>query len=650
MNANTPIVLTEHPNERRRRIAELVVLAQDLALREKNILALLDDEDYGVRRETAHAIHDLLAFDDAIPILLRGLSTGGVAQRTAIMDVFVRFGDRSVATLTRLLRDEGEGIRRLVVDALGLIATPSVTAPLECALRDAHSSVAAAAIEALARTTTRAHMRTIALSSLDESAHPFTALSALLACERLSIAIPVDVTLRWSTEPMTASVAMRMLGRAGAREPILAGLATSHGAMLRAALAGVAELLVVDPIPTRAALRARRLPVDEVASLVPTLERPALLGAVVLGAMSERMDIIEGALVRADVERSWSELERVMACFGGTSLGARLDDAAKAHEVAQTPAIKERLRALSQAVPAAVRRETRDATTRKVALSGSAFARLAALCRERAGLLIEESGHTRTEARLEPRVTALGLSSYDDYVALLDDPAHDDEWARALSLVTIHETYFFREPHQLDAFRRDVVPMLAERHAGDAPLSVWCAGCSTGEEAWSVAMILDEARVLRGRTHRVVGTDLSRVCIDEARAGIYGRRSLRGEIPSLLRARGLRAIGNDQVEVVPRLHSAVTFAVENLMAPHRPETPYDVVFCRNVLIYLTREARVRVIQSFFEALCPGGVLLLGHSESLLHIDTGFRFASLDRAIVYVKPLDDGTVPFGARHR
>jgi len=630
--------------KRRERIAALRALPDDERARLALVLPLFEDEDYGVRREAVLVVSRLASVDEAMTIAVHALEGEHVQARSAATELVVRYGDRAIAKLNVLARHPREGVRRLVADALVAIATPATNELLDLLSSDESPSVAAVAVEGLARSAPKDRLAQVAIAVAEGRRHPFVALAALLACERRDVVLPTAVLDARAKDPLTAVVAMRLLGRAGERESILAGLARAQGVPLRAALAGVAELVVRDPIPTRAALRSRALPVDETMAIVPGLDRGMLAGAVVLAAAADRVDLVERVLLRDDVDHAWGDLERVLAAFGGTNLAARLEEAAREREGDPRAMLSARLFALARAVPQSLPRKARALDLREEHLADETWQRLVALCAREAGLAFDDDARPRVEARLAALVREAGLPSFDAYVARIGS-GDDDELGRALSALTVHETYLYREPRQLDALRKDVLPAIARESDDARPFRVWSAGCSTGEEAWTLAMILDEARALRQRSSSILATDLSGACIEEAKAGVYGRRSLRGEIPPTLRARGLVALSEGRVQVHDRLRASVSFSVANLVDGPPEQGVFDVVMCRNVLIYLTRAARAEVIASFFAALRPGGVLFLGHSESLLQLDTPFRFVSVDKSIFYARPRRDGSVPF-----
>ena len=247
------------------------------------------------------------------------------------------------------------------------------------------------------------------------------------------------------------------------------------------------------------------------------------------------------------------------------------------------------------------------------------------------------------ERRLGPRVEALGLASFGEYCRYLrsaDDGPH--ELAEVIEELTTHETYFFREQFQLDAFSHELLPEVAQRRRHLQKLTIWSAGCSTGEETYTIAMLILESGLFRGWDVEVVGLDISRKVLSAARHGVYGASSFRTTPPEL-RARYFSASGEGgraSFRISDEVRALCSFRRLNLVdAPALAGLgAADLIFCRNVLIYMGAAARRRIVDAFFAALVPGGYLLLGHSESLLNHATAFEVVRLDRDVVYRHPL------------
>lgn len=264
------------------------------------------------------------------------------------------------------------------------------------------------------------------------------------------------------------------------------------------------------------------------------------------------------------------------------------------------------------------------------------------------GLELSLEQRASVERRLRERLMLLGLDSFTEYVRLLRDEPQPrggrslgdatTELDEAVECLTTHETYFNREAYQLRAFREEVIPMLAKQAATRKRLAVWSAGCSTGEEVYTIAAMLLEAPELVGFDLLVYGSDISRRCLAHARRGVYGPSAFRVTPPEF-RRRWFHERESGTV-VSDRLRQICHFGHLNLLEPERATAVgrVDAVFCRNVLIYLESRARRRVIDLFHERLYPGGVLLLGHSESLLNVSTAFELLHLRDDLVYRRPL------------
>jgi chemotaxis protein methyltransferase CheR len=258
-----------------------------------------------------------------------------------------------------------------------------------------------------------------------------------------------------------------------------------------------------------------------------------------------------------------------------------------------------------------------------------------------AGIYFGDEALPIVERRLRERVEALGLVSFGEYYRFLRlSIGGGAELDEALDLLTNNETYFFREDYQLRALRDEVLPGIA-RTKGQKVLSVWSAGCSTGEEAYTLAIVLAESRLFGGWQVRVYGSDISRRCVAAARRGVYGPSAFRTTPPETRRSCFVDR--PDGAHVCDTVRALCHFGHLNLMDAERVRLigRVDIVFCRNVLIYFDQRSRKRVIDMLYERLLPGGVLFLGHSESLLNVSTAFELLHLREDLVYRKPVGAG---------
>ncbi len=266
------------------------------------------------------------------------------------------------------------------------------------------------------------------------------------------------------------------------------------------------------------------------------------------------------------------------------------------------------------------------------------------LMNEHAGLMFEESALYAFERRLAERLVALELGSFDEYYKYLRFNVRGmAELEEAIDAITTKETYFFRQDYQLRAFNDEVLPVLAARNRERRRLTVWSAGCSTGEEAYTIGILLIEHPALAGWELRVIGSDLSKGSVAFARRGLYRESAFRTTTDEI-RARHFERVAA-QYRVSEELRKVCHFGHVNLLDAQRAAVVgrVDAVFCRNVLIYFDVRSRKRVIDSLYQRLVPGGFLLLGHSESLINVTTAFELVHLKEDLVYKKP-DLGAAP------
>jgi chemotaxis protein methyltransferase CheR len=297
-----------------------------------------------------------------------------------------------------------------------------------------------------------------------------------------------------------------------------------------------------------------------------------------------------------------------------------------------------------------------------VTLKPDEFRLLRDLFAARTGLRFGPDARFTLERRLRERLVVLELGSFGEYHQYLRfGPRAAQEWDEAVDLLTTNETYFFREERQLRAFTHEVLPMLRLLAWSRRRLVVWSAGCATGEEAYTIAMVLRasglfpsaadtapaDADPASAGSHdarngawevRVYGTDISRRCVAAARRGVYSDTSFRSTPAELRRENFVRR--KDGWHVSEPVRAMCHFGQMNLLDLDRTRAvgKADAIFCRNVLIYFDARARRSAIEVLYERLNPGGVLLLGHSESLLNLSTAFELLHLRDDLVYRKPL------------
>lgn len=254
------------------------------------------------------------------------------------------------------------------------------------------------------------------------------------------------------------------------------------------------------------------------------------------------------------------------------------------------------------------------------------------------GFVLRDDLKFIAERRLAPRLEALGLRDFGTYQRYLRfDSRGKEELDVAIDLLLPRETYFFREPAQLTTLVDEVIPRLAQDAIGRS-LHVWSAGCSSGEEPYTLSMLMGSHPLLKDWDIDVLGTDLSQKALATARHAEYGPSALRSTTPEQ-KAQFFELADQGRVKVKREFKERVRFGWLNLLDAEgaRLLPSMDVIFCRNVLIYFDTETRRRVVQLFSERLRDGGYLLLGHSENLFSLTTKFELVQLSGDLVYRKP-------------
>jgi len=260
------------------------------------------------------------------------------------------------------------------------------------------------------------------------------------------------------------------------------------------------------------------------------------------------------------------------------------------------------------------------------------------------GLYFDNDSKYLLEKRLVRRLSPHQLKSYREYYHFLRyDRKRDQELSDIMDVLTTNETYFFREAFQLKAFTDEIIPELKSRkeRKQDQTLRIWSAGCSSGEEPYTIAMLLLESGIFANWRVEIIGTDISHRVLLQARKGMYGKSSFRTTDDLYVHRYFQHQDGT--FKVADDVRGLVTISHLNLLDQNRLMLlgKMDVIFCRNVIIYFDQAAKKKVIDSFYKSLSEGGFLLLGHSESLMNISTAFILRHLKNDMVYQKPE-----PFG----
>ena len=259
---------------------------------------------------------------------------------------------------------------------------------------------------------------------------------------------------------------------------------------------------------------------------------------------------------------------------------------------------------------------------------------------EEFGFILDEARIGFLTSKLIPRLTELRLESFSDYYAHLRfSPHFGEEHKKLLSLITNNETYFFREEAQLNILTSHVLPELKEKKSKtrDKKIRIISAGCSSGEEVYTLAMILLEScHFLWDWDIRITGVDIDSEMIERARSGIYSGRAFQTTPPQMMERYFSKC--DDGYQVKSTLKRLTRFTVGNLLRldSFDREDPADIIFCRNVFIYFSEDTTRKIVENFATLLCQDGHLFLGHSESLSRVSSRYLQIRYPGAIIYRK--------------
>lgn len=236
--------------------------------------------------------------------------------------------------------------------------------------------------------------------------------------------------------------------------------------------------------------------------------------------------------------------------------------------------------------------------------------------------------------KVNNRINELGLS-YWEYCGYLK--VEVKEWDFLIELITVNETYFFREESLLDEFRRKILTIYRE-YTPLNPLRIWCAACSSGEEPYTLAMIIEDLDCIPYGSVRIIGSDINKKVLNKAKSGLYNKKSFsfrkmpEGAIEKFFLDKG------DDYQVKPSIQSMVEFRHINLLDSNslNQMSNIDIIFCRNVLIYFDKKAIQTLVDNFYNILKKDGILFLGHSETLSYISHKFKTVYTDHIFYYKK--------------
>lgn len=272
------------------------------------------------------------------------------------------------------------------------------------------------------------------------------------------------------------------------------------------------------------------------------------------------------------------------------------------------------------------------------AVTDEEFRRLCDFLYRRTGMVFTEAKRYYVQRRVADRMTATGSGSFASYFARLRSDARG-EIEQFINAFTVNETYFYREDHQLRCLTSDLLGERARAKLPGEAVRIWSVPCSTGEEPYSIAIwLLENWPPVDAYDVEIVGSDIDTRALEAAQEGVFGKRALMRLTPDLVGKYFVPA-GSERWRILDELRRSVRFTPVNLVdvAETRLHGRFDVIFCRNVLIYFDDASRRLAAENLYESLAPGGYICLGHTESMSRISPLFEVCRYADAIVYRRP-------------
>jgi len=281
-----------------------------------------------------------------------------------------------------------------------------------------------------------------------------------------------------------------------------------------------------------------------------------------------------------------------------------------------------------------------DATMTKIVITDDDFLKFREYFYRKTGISFEPTKRYFVDKRLVERIEATDSGNFRGYFSMLRFQASGEELQQLTNIMTVNETYFLREEYQFQCLVDSMLPEIVKRKTDNSPIRIWCIPSSSGEEPYTVAMYLMERWAgINKWDVEIISSDIDTGILQKARVGRYSPRSVQ-HVPASWLAKYFTRTG-DEYQLCEDVRQAVEFTRVNLAEPAdtRPYRNFDVIFCRNLLIYFDDVSRKAAAETFYDALKPGGFICLGHSESMSRISSLYKVRKFPEAIVYQKSLE-----------
>ena len=264
---------------------------------------------------------------------------------------------------------------------------------------------------------------------------------------------------------------------------------------------------------------------------------------------------------------------------------------------------------------------TKEFERREFPMTAENFKQIKSIAYDSTGINLSDHKKEMVYSRLARRVRELGMNDFNQYCHLIEN-GESCEHSDFINAITTNLTSFYREEHHFDFLEKTVVPELKLKHAKDKQIRVWSAGCSTGEEPYTIAMTLSRQLNLSIWDVKILASDLDSNVVDHARTGVYRKDRVDSLDSTIIKKHFLK--GNNEYKIKPTLQEYIVFKRLNLLEPWPMKGKFDVIFCRNVVIYFDKPTQRVLFDRYADMLQPNGYLFIGHSESLHGVTDRFE--------------------------
>jgi len=593
----------------------------------------LGDGSWRVRKAAVEVFRALPDRAQAARTLVGALADSeNAGRRTGAMEALVAMGRVALPYLHESVHHPDGDVRKFIVDILGVIGDPSSVDSVLPLTRDPSEIIRLAAVEALgAIGGSRSFEALLTLLPSEDVSLQFSVLHAL---GRIGKPIPMDSIRPLMPKKILRRALFDALGQTRSPEAvefIIDGLSDSTKSALQAGVRALHRLSedpgLLDFVTQTVKKKMLARPIGPLAEFLEANHLGTKRATIALLSMIGTPEAVQ-SLVRAYRDDSiQAEVAEALARLGSVS------------EDTIAEVVKEEPEAGREVLQ--ILREAPGAERALGPMSNQQFQMVRDLVSDESGLYYERDLKYLVERRVQRRMEEMGLREYERYFDLITagrEPGREEK-KRLIGALSTNETYFFREDFQLRAFKDEILPALKEEkeREGVRRIRVWSAGCSSGEEPYTLAILIKESRGLNGFKFEIIGSDISEQMIANARAAVYNPASFRSTEDYYIKK--YFSVEGSRRRLAEEIRKMAAFDTQNLMSCGQAARlqGLDVIFCRNVIIYFSAEAKKRVVDQFFELLNPGGYLLLGHSESLMSVSSQFELVHLKQDLVYRKP-------------